>query len=142
MLGIISSFLATFNLNAPKVGSTTEFLSATNSTTSPFSAPQVLIILLNSSSVKNFLKPQDGSSSTQRINARPLAPIPLTYSVNLSTSFLVNTDAEFFATIQRTLPPFLTAPENTPKPQSLTTSETSQIPYRNEHQAYQNHNDS
>ena len=119
----MSSFFATVSLNAPKTGNVTLSLSATISTTSPFSAPQRSRIDCNSPSARNFAKPQLGSSSTQRINASPFAPMPRTYSVSLSISLRVSVEAAFFATIARTLPPASIADENTPKPLFATKSE-------------------
>ena len=129
--GIISSFFATWSLSAPRTGSVILFLSAIIRTVSPFSQPILFRIAVISSSLKNFANEHEGFSSTHLTYANPLAPIPLAISVSLSISFLVRTEAEFFATIALTLPPFLTASANTAKLQSFIVSDKSCISISN-----------
>lgn len=71
-------------------------------------------------------------SSVQRTQANPLAPMPRTNSVSLSTSLRVSTLTAFLAVKARTVPPPSRAEANTPKPQPLTASDKSTIsmPYR------------
>ena len=125
--GTMPICLPTLRRRAPSTGSVTLFLSATISTTSPFSQPSSESIASSSPSLRNFANEQLGASSCQRIYARPFAPIPFENSVSLSISFLVRTPAAFFATIALTLPPAAIAEENTENSVSFTISDRSCI---------------
>ena len=123
----MSSSFAIARRSAPITVRALRVLSDTINTTSPCSAPSFTISSWSSPSLRNLLNEQFGSSSAQRIYARPFAPMPFAYSVSLSIFFLEYAFAAFFATIAFTLPPSAIAFLNTTKSVLSAQSEISWI---------------
>ncbi len=91
---------------------------------SPGSAQVLFSNAAISSSLKNLAIGDLIPSSSTTIHARPFAPYVFTNSPRLSISFLLKPPHPL-ALIALTLPPPVTASENTLKPHSLTRSDTS-----------------